>query len=366
MKLFISAGDPSGDIRMAEVLAELSRLTDTESSGLGGDHLACAGMNVEFHLSDYSVMGFTEVISSLQKLRKLRKRMKSRILDTSPDAIILVDYPGFNIPLARWASSRGIKVIYFISPQLWAWGKRRIKKIRKYVDLMIPLFEFEEKFYHENSVRAIWGGHPIVDSIPDKSGTDGEYLALLPGSRGQEIKKLLPEMISAFDILRKQGIVSKAVVASTDDISVEFQAEENRNGEDSVLCTRPIHEALAMAKAAVVCSGTATLETALLGVPFVIVYKTSALTWLLARIFVRDIQKIGMVNIVTGKDVAIELLQSDVSPENIAQTVAPLMRDSRERTERTAKLNLVREALGPPGASQRIAEIIAGEMNIEV
>ncbi len=364
MKLFISAGDPSGDIRMAEVLTELCRITDVQSHGLGGDDLSRAGMNVDFHLSDYSVMGFLEVLSSLPKLRTLRKRIKSRILEMSSDAIILVDYPGFNLPLAKWASSKGFRVIYFISPQVWAWGKGRIKKIRKYVDLMIPLFEFEEKFYLENGVRAVWGGHPIVDSIPEFSDGEKEYMALLPGSREQELHKMLPAMAFASHLLHKQGVISKVVIATAKELPIDLTVELPED-DDFTLITRPMHEALAMSRAAVVCSGTATLETALFGVPFIIVYKTSNLTWFLAKLFVRGLTRIGMVNIITGRNIAQELLQSEVFPERIAQAVRPLIEDTAERITAVNNLQLVEDALGPPGASKRIAEIIIGEIDIE-
>lgn len=364
MKLVISAGDPSGDIRAGELVRALSSLTLLESSGLGGDHLARAGVNIHFNLDDYSVMGFAEILSSLNRFRRLRQQMKSLILSERPDAVLLVDYPGFNIPLAQWAKKKGFSVIYYISPQLWAWGRGRVRKIQKSVDLMITLFEFEVAFYKNHGVRAVCAGHPLVEIVPAPvdSKADGQ-LALLPGSRAQEVEKLLDPMLDAFKILRDTGTILNASVARTQSVPGElYYRAENTEG---VRVVDSLQTALQNASAAVVCSGTATLETALWGIPFIITYKTSPLTYFLAKLLVRGVDRIGMANLVAGEDIAPELIQNDVTAENIVKLVIPLLSESGERQESLSGLDSVRKALGDPGAAERAARILLSEIKYE-
>lgn len=365
MKLVISAGDPSGDIRAGELFRKLSALVPVEASGLGGGNLSSAGVNVIFNLEDYSVMGFAEVISSLNRFRNLRNKMKSLIISENPDAVLLVDYPGFNIPLAQWAKKKGFKVIYYISPQLWAWGRRRVRNIRKSVDLMITLFEFEVEFYNRHGVRAECAGHPLVDAIPVPADSQPEgYLAFLPGSREQEVASLLDPMIDAYLILRSRGIVRKASVAVTE--SVPSELYNRAFNTEGVTLVNSISASLQNASAAVVCSGTATLETALWGIPFIITYRTSRLTYMLAKLLVRGVDRIGMANIVSGKDVAPELIQNDVTPLNIAERIIPLLSEAETRQKSLSDIESVRKALGEHGAAERAAMLLYNEIGHEI
>lgn len=360
MKIVVSAGDPSGDVRGGELLEELRKLTPIEVSGLGGSHIEKAGGNIVFSLGEYSVMGFAEVLSSLGKFRELRREMRSHILSVDPDVLLLVDYPGFNIPLAVWAKKRGYRVIYYISPQLWAWGRGRVKKIRRSVDLMITLFKFEVDFYTEHGVRAVCSGHPLADSIPKPFESNPcTEIAFLPGSRRQEISLLLEPMMDSFVLLRDSGVISGASVAVSPDVPQDLY--ETAAGVDGVRLVNSVEDALENASAAVVCSGTATLETAMWGVPFIITYATSPLTYFLARILVRGVSSIGMANLVAGSKIAVELIQKDVHPENIVRYVTPLLQDTEVRRKSLNGMKLVRNALGEEGSSERAARYILEE-----
>lgn len=360
MRMVVSAGDPSGDVRTGELLEELNSISSVSVSGLGGRHMARAGARILFDLDEYSVMGFTEVLTSLGRLRRLRRDMRRHIEDVSPDALLLVDYPGFNIPLARWASKRGIRVIYYISPQLWAWGEGRAARIRESVDLMITLFDFEVDFYRKHGVRARWAGHPLVDSIPEPlEPVLSGRIALLPGSRAQEVGRLLGPMTGAYDILRDRGSVTGARVAVASGVPSEaYGVHLSRKGVEAVPSVR---EALDGAAAAVVCSGTATLETSMWGVPFVITYRTSWLTYHLARLLVRGVSRIGMANLVAGEDFAEELIQDRATPRNIARGIEPLMVRGEHRDRVLEGTSRVRASLGAPGSSRRAAEMILEE-----
>lgn len=360
MRVVISAGDPSGDVRAAELVTELSRRVDLSVSGLGGPHLRGAGVSVLFDLEEYSVMGFTEVLSSLGRLRRLRSMMRRHIEEASPDLVLLVDYPGFNIPLARWASSRGLRVVYYVSPQLWAWGRGRVRRIRDSVDLMITLFDFEVDFYREHGVRAFFAGHPLADSIPEpmETGLTGR-IALLPGSRRQEVSMLAGPMAGAFELLRERGLAISAAVAVSGSVPKELYSP--LMGTEGVIAADSVGEALSGASAAVVCSGTATLETAMWGIPFMVTYRTSRLTWTIARLLVRGLRNIGMANLVAGEEYFPELLQGSVTPEGIAECLSPLLKTGPERSRALEGTVRVREALGEPGSSSRAAEAVLRE-----
>lgn len=360
MRLVVSAGDPSGDVRAGELLRELNSMTGAAVSGLGGSHLRRAGADILYHLDGYSVMGFAEVLSSLGRLRRLRRDLKAHILESDPDAVLLVDYPGFNIPLAEWAAGRGFRVIYYISPQLWAWGSGRVRRIRDSVDLMMTLFRFEEEFYEKRGVRAVWTGHPLADAIPAplEQGLTGK-IALLPGSRRQEVSLLLGPMVEAFGILRREGLLNSASVAVSPGVPLDIYGKALES--ENVAAADSVKEALHGAASAVVCSGTATLETAMWGVPFIITYRTSPLTYLLARLLVRGVRNIGMANLVAGREFAAELIQSQVTPKAIAGGIRPLLKDGPAREAALKGSVLVRKALGPPGSSNRAARLIMKE-----
>ena len=353
-KLFFCAGEPSGDQRGAELIREIKKLENIEIHGMGGDAMEAAGMRLFVHIKNYSVMGFGEIVSSLFRFMILEKRIHEFLKEYKPDAVVLVDYPGFNLRLATWAQKQGFYVIYYISPQVWAWRTGRVKKIRKSVDLMITLFKFEADFYERNGVRVYWAGHPLMDSI-DNIPSDGRLLALLPGSREQEIKKNLPPMLEACKKMINSHSIPGAVIATSPSVPEVMYKKAKNMGVKLVSGTL---EALDLARAAVVCSGTATLETALRCVPFVVVYRTSAITYRMAKFLVRQIDRIALANLVTGEDVAVELIQHEVTADNIEKHVLPFFKNSNTFENAKKKLLQVREALGPPGAAEKAAKAL--------
>ena len=357
MKLLISAGEASGDQRGAEVLSALKSLSpgNIEAFGLGGSRLASEGMQITHNLSNYAVMGFGEIIRSLGKFLTLEKELKALCIRENPDCVLLIHYPGFNMRLGRWAKKRGIPVVHYVAPQMWAWGAWRVRKLRSSTDLLLTLFAFEVPFFKERGVSAVFTGHPLKKSIPSQL-PGGKSLGLLPGSRAQEVEKLLPVMLKTFILLRDKGIVSNALLAVSDHLEKEVYEEAMKTrGVELVDGTEQV---LAGAKAAIVCSGTATLETALSGIPFVICYKTGGFTYALARHLVKGVKRIGLANIISGQDVAPELIQKEVTPTNIQSLLEPLFLQDKVAAENRKKLSLVRDSLGDGDPAENAAREI--------
>lgn len=355
MKLLFCAGEPSGDQRGAELLREISRIAPTEAFGIGGDEMEAAGMEIVLHHREMTVMGFTEVFRALPRIIRAWKTMKGLAIRRKPDALVLVDYPEFNMRLGAWARRRGIPVVQYIAPQMWAWGSWRTATLKRACDRLLVILPFEEEFFRGRGIPAVYTGHPICGRVagplspPDRPGR----IALLPGSRTQEVKRLLPEMLKALHILRGRGIVHTGAIAVSR--SVDPRAYP-ASGEGIVLEDLTLH-ALEGASAALVCSGTATLETALRGVPQVICYRTGALNYLLARLLVRGVGRIGLANLVADTDVAPELIQKNARADRMADRLESLLRgrDSRAFPE------LVRKSLaGGRSAAEEVLGLVQG------
>lgn len=355
MRLFMIAGEPSGDARCSELATALRSRTDVEMAGMGGPSSSAAGVRLVERMEDFAVMGFGEVIRSIGAFASLERRLRRACLEFRPDALVLVDYPGFNMRFAAWARRMGFRVAYYVSPQYWAWGGWRISSVRRNVDLMITLFEFEEEFYRKRGIRCVWAGHPLVDAIPRESG-GGRSLALLPGSREQEVRRLLPVMTGAAAILGRSGLVDGFFIAVAPSVPSSLY-DDAVHGSGAVLCDGTA-AALEHARGALVCSGTATLETALTGVPFTALYGTSTLTYGLAKLLVTGVERICLASIVAGLEVAPELLQREMTPAAAAGSLEPVLRDGPARDGARERLSLVRRALGPPGAAGRAAEAL--------
>lgn len=354
MRLLMCAGEPSGDIRGAELLRELSSRTAVEAFGMGGDSMAAEGMETVLNIRELSVMGFTEVLLSLPRVISAERRLKRLIISRKPDAIILVDYPGFNMRLGAWARARGIPVVQYIAPQTWAWGAWRNRKLARSCGLLLVILPFEEEFFRHRAINTLYTGHPLADRIPlPLPEPEGPLrIALLPGSRAQEVTRLLPEMIGAFRILQAECGVAVASVAVSESVDPKVYPGRG-NGLDPVVGTG---KALQNASAALVCSGTATLETAMYGVPEVICYRTGALNYLLARMLVRGVGRIGLANLVAGIDIAPELLQGRARARDMADALGRVLRDPGSRSS----IEAVRLRLGPPGGAGRAAEAVIG------
>lgn len=349
MRFLVSAGEPSGDSRGAELLGALSATTSVEAFGMGGECLKAAGMDIVVSQNGMSVMGFTGVLPALPRILAAESALRRLALSRRPDALILVDYPGFNMRLGAWARKRGIPVVQYIAPQLWAWGRWRMRRLSGSCDLLVVILPFEEEFFRQRGIRAFYAGHPLADTIPgprpEPSGPT--EIALLPGSRRQEVKRLLPEMLGAYRILRSRGLVDRAVIAAADSVGPGCYPSP----EDGLSLVCGPSGALGNARAALVCSGTATLETAMHGVPQVICYRTGKFNFLMARLLVRGVERIGLANLVAGKDIAPELLQERANAGTMAAAVEGILGDGAFR-EGTAR---VREMLGPGGGATRAA-----------
>jgi lipid-A-disaccharide synthase len=365
VRLVISAGEASGDMHGAALLAALRQLASpatVECFGLGGERLRAAGCEIVIDAKDVAVVGLAEVVSHLPRIYREFRRLLEAVDRRRPDAAVLIDFPEFNFRLARQLHRRGIPVIYYISPQLWAWRRGRLKLVRRYVRKMLVIFPFEREFYRRHGVEVEFVGHPLADlADPGASGVTGvmerdcRQIALLPGSRRKEIELNLPAMLAAAVGLhaRHPELHFTLPVAST--IRRAWLAELIGKLRSSGTSPSPFpafplelvadaQQALAGSQAAVVASGTATLEAALAGTPFVMVYRLTALTWLLGRRLV-EVPFFCIVNLIAGREVVPELVQHDFTPLNVAARIERLLADGPERQQMIEGLREVRGRL---------------------
>ncbi len=362
-RIFFSAGESSGDMHGANVIRALHALDpDAACEGLGGTLMAEAGMTLHCDLAGRAIMGFTEVVRSFGFIRTLFNETIDRLRESQPDCLVLIDYPGFNIRLAKEARALGIPVVYYISPQVWAWKKGRIKTLARCVNKMLVILPFEKDLYDAVGVPCVYVGHPLLDHV-EAATTDGTeknetIIGLLPGSREQEIRRILPVMIEVAEAIRKKYPESRFAVPCVDSareaqvraIAGAFPLETTM-GQTSALLKR--------ARFCMVASGTATLETALYRVPMAVLYRVTPVTYALARLLVR-IEFIAMVNILAGKSVVPEFIQHKAKANLIVPAALRLISDSPERQSMLDGLDSVRKTLGGPGASERAAhEILA-------
>lgn len=370
MKLAIVAGEASGDLHASEVLRELKAIEpNVETFGIGGDLLAAEGMTLLHHAREMGIVGLFNVLRHLPMFRRVFNELIARIADERPDAVFLVDYPDFNLRVAKRCKEMGLRVVYYISPQLWAWRQGRVRHIAKYVDRMIVLFPFEAEFYRKHGVPVTYVGHPLIEQLahiakPRIESDDTLRIALLPGSRRMEVQSLLPPMLDAVEILRRERKVDAYIVQAP-----TIRREELQNiAHDRVpIVAADRGQAVAAATVSLSSSGTATLESAILGTPPVVMYRLSRATYALGKMLVR-VPYFSLVNIIAGKYVVPELIQSDVNGERIASEVRKLIEPERMKAVR-AELAQVRERLGEPGTSRRVAEeihkMVSGTMNEE-
>jgi lipid-A-disaccharide synthase len=369
LRVLLLAGEPSGDRHAARFVRALAARGPCDAYGLAGPEMRAAGVRPVVAMEEVAVMGLTEVLRHLGPLLAARRRLTAA-LTPPPDLVLPVDFPGFNLPFARRARRAGIPVLYYVSPQIWAWGRGRLPAIARAVDHMAVVFPFEAPLYQAAGIPVTYVGHPLVEELEvDLDGAAlraragvaaaAPYLALLPGSRAQEVERLFPPMLDAFRRLRRGQPGLAAVVAAAAPALAERLRALGAAGEPGVgVVTGHTHAVAAHARAALVASGTATLETAALGTPLVIVYRLSWLSWMLASRLVR-LRRIGLANIVAGEEVAPELLQGRATGAGMAAAVAPLLADGPPRARALARLAAVRDRLGPPGASARVAELAA-------
>lgn len=371
MKYYIIAGEASGDLHASNLMREL-KLNDPEAQFRfwGGDLMQARGGDLVKHYRDLAFMGFTEVIANLPTILNNLKFCKNDIVEFSPDAIILVDYPGFNLRIARFAFEKKIRVFYYISPQIWAWKKSRVKKIRKYVERMFVILPFEKDFYKKYNVDVDFVGHPLLDAIEhEKRLLSSPYdfrekhkldkrliIAVLPGSRKQEITKMLPVMLSAADEFKNYQFV----VAGAPSVPAEFYKSVAPEVDFKIIFGAT-HDLLHNAFAGLITSGTATLETALLEVPQVVCYKGGSISYQIAKRVV-DIKYISLVNLIMDKPVVKELIQSEMNTKNIIAELRKIL-DFKLRSEILTNYKELRFKLGGPGASAKAAKLMAMRLN---
>lgn len=370
MKLAVVAGEASGDLHASEVIRELRRLDPTLTTfGIGGDLLAAEGTEILHHAREMGIVGLFNVLRHLRMFRRIFDELMARIAEEEPDAVLLVDYPDFNLRAAKACKRLGLRVIYYISPQVWAWRKGRVRHIARYVDEMIVIFPFEETFYRERGVAVTYVGHPLVEelaSIPirtDRAPRSRIRIALMPGSRRMEVASLLGPMLDAVSEIAESRPLEVVLIQAPTIDRVQIDALLSAAGAaraglpDIEIVAQRRSEALASADLALSSSGTATLEAAVLNVPVIVMYRLSRATHWLARRLVK-LPHFSLVNIVAGREVVPELLQDAVNGKAIAAAATRLLEPvmyGRTKEE----LTRVRALLGEPGASRRAAQKIA-------
>jgi len=378
-ELLVVAGEASGDLHGARLLSELRRLVPGVSAfGLGGDEMRAAGLDAVAHSAEISVVGITEVLKILPRARQIFAALLAEVDRRGTRLAVLVDFPDFNLRLARELKARGLEVVYYISPQVWAWRRGRVKMIARLVDRMLVLFPFEVDFYREHRVQVVHVGHPLVDEVPvlpsawDAGETDeaseagGPFrVALLPGSRSSEVGALLPVMLESVRRLAASlPIEVRLIKAPT--IALEVLEEAVAlSGLPVGIVAEDRFRSIAGSHLALCASGTATLEVGLLGTPMVVVYRLARWTYLVARLLVR-LPNVSLVNLVLGRRVVPELIQGGATPERIAAEGARLLADREARDAMRAGLAELRGRLGQGGASARAAREVASLLAAEV
>lgn len=340
----------------------LKKAPNAEFRFWGGDLMASVSNGLVKHYRDLAFMGFVEVFLNLRTILKNIKFCKEDIKEYRPDVLILVDYPGFNLRIAKFAKKLGIKVVYYISPQLWAWKEGRVKVIQNYVDKMLVILPFEKDFYRKHWVEVDFVGHPLLDAMEDLQPIDKEgfikenqledlpIIALLPGSRKQEVEKTLGVMLSIKENFKNYQFV----IAGAPSLSLDFYQKFLAQGIGIV--SNQTYDLLRCSELALVTSGTATLETALLNVPEIVCYKGNGISYVIAKWLIRNIKYISLVNLIMDKEVVKELIQNDLTKENLIQEIEKIQKGKKEEILRDYQS--LKQKLGGSGASENAAQII--------
>ena len=372
MKYYIIAGEASGDLHGSNLVASL-RTQDPEAKirAWGGEKMRRNGANVVKNYHELAFMGFVEVLMNLRTILKNFSFCKKDITEFNPDAIILIDYPGFNLKVAKWAHQKGYKVFYYISPQVWAWKRRRVYKIKKVVDKMLCILPFEKKFYDSYNVDCQFVGHPLLDEIAKVNPVDKnkfyksnrlnpkkEIIAMLPGSRKQEVSRMLTVML---DVV-KQFPNYQFVIACAPSLPVSYYKEIIGDKANVRLVVNRTYQLLQLSSAAMVTSGTATLETALFDVPEVVCYKANKISYIIAMQLAK-VRFICLVNLIMDREVVKELIQNDLTANNVANELKSLLASSKRQKKLLEDYEELKAVLGNAGASDKAAETIIANVN---
>jgi len=369
MKYYLVAGERSGDLHGGNLIREIHRLdSEARIRGWGGDAMQQAGAELVTHYRDTAFMGFLEVVKNLKTIRSLLQNCKQDMLEFQPDAVILIDYPGFNLRIAKFAKQQGWRVYYYIAPKTWAWNAKRTHKLRKYVDEVFSILPFEKPFFQEYGVNVTYVGNPLLDSInnfqPDPIFRQQEgipekpIIALLPGSRQQEIENVLSVMLEVVPRFPEAHFV----VAAVGNLPAFYYNSVRSHAQVSIV-TDQTYQVLNIADLAIVTSGTATLETALFDVPQIVVYKTSTISYRIAKALIR-VPFISLVNLIMDREVVPELIQKDFSPEHIAESGKKLLGKTEQRQNQLEDYQVLRGILGDTNASAKVAQKIFDELHM--
>ena len=370
----IITGEVSGDLIGASLIRELKSFKpDLKITGIGGDKMKSAGMELIYHTDQMAFLGFVEVIKHLPFIRKVQKNLIDVIKKEKINCVVLIDYPGFNLSIAKKLKPLGVKIIYYVSPQLWAWAKGRVKKVRKLVDKMLVVFPFEVDFYRKENVSVEYVGHPLVERINQynflskdeffsKFNLDKgkEILLVMPGSRKQEVKEIFPEVIAAANKLARDFNM-QIVVARSKNISEKYFQQDTDSGKFTTIEDHN-YELMKYSHFGIIKSGTSTLEAGFFALPMIVVYKTNQLTYMIGKQLVK-LDRIGMVNILLDEMIVPELIQSDANSKNIFNTASKILSDTPVYENVKLKLGKVKEKLGGDGASKKAARSILEILN---
>ncbi len=370
MKYYIIAGEASGDLHASNLMKALKQQdANADFRFWGGDLMAKQGGRMVKHYRDLAFMGLTEVLVNIKTILKNISLCKKDMVSWQPDVLILVDYPGFNLRMAKFAHQKGIKVVYYISPKVWAWKKGRVKTIKKVVDKMLVIFPFEKAFYKKQGMEVDFVGNPLPDALAEEKHDSKEIfcrqhnltgkpiIALLPGSRKQEVSRILSVMLQMVPLHKDYQFV----IAGVPSLGMDFYNKYLLNKQVKVIFNQT-HQIVRHAEAALVTSGTATLETALIGMPQVVCYKTGFITYTAARWFVR-VKYISLVNLIMDKPVVKELIQSDLNVKALDEELNLLLNNQAYRKQQLANYNTLRNLLGQTGASKNAARAIGLLLN---
>lgn len=373
LTIMFSAGEASGDQHAANMFLEISKIQpDIQAIGMGGRNMAQAGVDVRYDSAAIAVIGLFELIKHLPEGRAAFKLMQQIIIDEKPNLLVCVDYKEFNLRLARFAKRQGVKVLFYVSPQVWAWRPGRVKTYGRAIDMMAVIFPFETAFYEAEQVPVRYVGHPSVDKVKpqfskaedlSRFGLNGEHpvVGLLPGSRTNEIKRLLPVMLDAAALLKAKHPELQFILPQADSVSdTLLQNSLQENTLNIKVVKQQVYDVIQCCDVVMTCSGTASLEVALLQIPMVITYKLSPLTYYLGRWLIHT-QFIGLPNIVMGKAVIKELIQQAATAEALAVEVDKLLFDPVYRQTMCAHLQQIKQRLGQGGGSKNMA-LLALEM----
>ncbi len=367
MKLYLVAGEASGDARGAELMRALrERDAALEFFGAGGREMRALAGGDFLDWADEAVVGLWDVLKKYGYFKERFDAMLADIGRVAPAALILIDYPGFNLRLAKAVRARhpAVKIIYYISPQVWAWNRGRIPKMARLLDLMLCIFPFEQPLYEESGLKTVFVGHPMIDSfVAKKTGAvrDGKLVGMFPGSRAKEVSKIFPAMIAAAKVMLESDSTLRFEAAAASPQLEEMMRAITGGAAHIMIAVRDSHGLMQRAAAGMIASGTATLEAAYFGMPLVILYKVAWLTWVVGKRLVR-VPFLGMPNILAEREIAREFLQDAAQPQAIADEMLRLVTDETARTTIQRDLAGVVEKLGGGGAAARAAEAICAEL----